>query len=33
FCTACCTDNFYSHRAEGGQTGRMFSFIQLIHAN
>ena len=33
FCTACCTDNFYSHRAEGGQTGRMFSFIQLIHTN
>ncbi len=33
FCTACCTDNFYSHRAEGGQTGRMFSFIQLIRAN
>lgn len=33
YCTACCTENFYSHRAEGGQTGRMFSFIQLIHAD
>lgn len=29
FCTACCTDNFYSHRAEGGITGRMLSFIEL----
>ena len=30
FCTACCTDKFYSYRAEGGQTGRMLSFIQLV---
>ena len=30
FCTACCTDMFYSYRAEGGQTGRMLSYIQLI---
>lgn len=29
FCTACRTDMFYSYRAEGGQTGRMLSFIQL----
>jgi len=29
FCTACCTDNFYSHRAEGEITGRMLSFIEL----
>ena len=29
FCTACRTDLFYSHRAEGGQTGRMLSFIKL----
>ena len=29
FCTACCTDNFYSHRAEREITGRMLSFIQL----
>ena len=29
FCTACCTDKFYSYRAEGEQTGRMLSFIQL----
>ena len=33
FCTACCTDHFYSHRAESGQTGRMLSFIQLTHTN
>ena len=33
FCTACSTDNFYSYRAEGGQTGRMLSFIQLIEQN
>ena len=32
FCTACCTEHFYSHRAEGGKTGRMLSFIQLIAA-
>ncbi|MDE0635133.1 MAG: peptidoglycan editing factor PgeF [Candidatus Poribacteria bacterium] len=31
FCTACHTDKFYSYRAEGGQTGRMLSFIQLIN--
>ncbi len=30
FCTSCNTDIFYSYRAEGGQTGRMLSFIQLI---
>ncbi len=30
FCTACSTDKFYSYRAEGEQTGRMLSFIQLI---
>lgn len=29
FCTACCTDKFYSYRAEGGITGRMLSFIEL----
>ncbi len=33
FCTACRTDLFYSHRAEGGQTGRMLSFIQLNTKN
>jgi hypothetical protein len=27
-CTSCCTDLFYSHRAEGGKTGR---FCGLIH--
>lgn len=31
YCTSCNTDLFYSYRAEGGQTGRMLSFIQLIH--
>ncbi len=31
YCTACCTDLFYSYRAEGGQTGRMLSYIQLIY--
>ncbi len=30
YCTSCNTDLFYSYRAEGGQTGRMLSFIQLI---
>jgi len=30
FCTACNTEDFYSYRAEGGQTGRMLSFIHLI---
>lgn len=30
FCTACRTDMFFSYRAEGGQTGRMLSYIQLI---
>ena len=30
YCTACSTDLFYSYRAEGGNTGRMLSFIQLI---
>jgi YfiH family protein len=29
FCTSCCTDNFYSYRAEGEQTGRMLSFIKF----
>ena len=28
YCTSCNTDLFYSYRAEGGQTGRMLSFIQ-----
>ena len=28
-CTSCSTKKFYSYRAEGGQTGRMLSFIQL----
>ena len=31
FCTSCHTDKFYSHRAEGGKTGRMLSFIQLLN--
>lgn len=30
YCTSCNTDLFYSYRAEGGQTGRMLSFIQLM---
>ena len=29
YCTSCRTDLFYSYRAEGGQTGRMLSFIQI----
>ena len=29
YCTACCTDIFYSYRAEGGETGRTLSYIQL----
>jgi len=33
FCTACCTDKFYSYRAEGEQTGRMLSFLQLTDTN
>lgn len=33
FCTACCTENFYSHRAEGGRTGRMLSFMELTDEN
>lgn len=28
-CTACCTDEFYSHRAEKGKTGRFASIIVL----
>lgn len=30
YCTACNTNIFYSYRAEGGRTGRMLSFIQII---
>jgi YfiH family protein len=29
WCTGCHTDRFYSHRVEGGNTGRMASFIGL----
>ena len=29
FCTGCRTDLFYSHRREGGRTGRMASFIGM----
>ncbi len=32
-CTACNTDIFYSHRGEGGETGRQFSFIMLNNTN
>ena len=31
FCSSCHTDKFYSYRAEGGKTGRMLSFVQLVH--
>ncbi len=30
YCTGCRTDMFFSHRKEGGRTGRMASFIGLI---
>ena len=30
FCTACCTDLFYSHRLADGKTGRMLSLIRLL---
>ena len=33
FCTACRTDLFYSHRAEGGKTGRALSLISLKLCN
>jgi len=29
FCTSCNTDNWYSHRGEGGNTGRQLNFIML----
>ena len=29
-CTACNTDIFFSHRAEGPRTGRQISFVQLL---
>ncbi|TLS35255.1 peptidoglycan editing factor PgeF [Pseudalkalibacillus caeni] len=32
YCTGCQTDIFYSHRNEGGKTGRMLSFIGLREA-
>jgi hypothetical protein len=28
-CTACQTDDFYSHRKEGGQTGRLLALLNL----
>ncbi|MBO8171131.1 MAG: peptidoglycan editing factor PgeF [Bacillaceae bacterium] len=30
YCTSCRTDLFYSHRKEGGKTGRMASFIGIM---
>lgn len=27
YCTSCCADSFFSHRRDGGRTGRMMSFI------
>ncbi len=29
-CTSCNTDKFFSHRASGGNTGRMFAIAQLL---
>jgi len=29
YCTGCRTDLFFSHRREGGRTGRMASFIGM----
>lgn len=29
YCTSCNRDKFYSHRGEGGNTGRQFNFIML----
>ncbi len=30
WCTSCSTDLFYSHRSEGGRTGRMAALFELI---
>ena len=30
FCTSCNLNLFYSYRAEGGKTGRMLSYLQLL---